>query len=134
MSSDENMVEYHEFDAARDMKDPKLLLGMIFANVRVFREALKMHSIKNGYEFEYKRNDGDRVIIVCKVSYGWRIHASQMSSTDIFQIKTMKGNHHKCGRTYNNKFANSSWLSQQYVLGEVNGLSHMQCGCHEKIC
>ena len=97
------------------MKDPKLVLGIVFANVKVFREALKMHSIINGYEFAYQINDGDRVAVVCKVGCGWRIHATQMHGSETFQIKTMKENPHKCGRTYNNKLANSSWLSQQYL-------------------
>lgn len=38
-----------------------------------------------------------------------------MHGIETFQIKTMKGNPHNCGRAYNNKFANSSWLSHQYL-------------------
>lgn len=52
---DQNVLDFPEFYVARDMKDPKLVIGMVFANVRVFRKALKMHSIMNGYEFDYQK-------------------------------------------------------------------------------
>lgn len=64
--------EFPEFDEKRHMSNPELKLGMLFSNVKVFRAALEMHSIKNGDEFEYKKNEGDRVTIVCKAGCSWR--------------------------------------------------------------
>ncbi|MCD7465898.1 hypothetical protein HAX54_002108, partial [Datura stramonium] len=42
------------------MEDPKLLLGMAFSSVNVFKEALKEHAIKTGYVFNYIKNESSR--------------------------------------------------------------------------
>lgn len=110
------MIVYPHFNEERDMKQPELRLGMQFTNVRVYREALKLFSIQNGFEFEYLRNDSDRVTVVFTGECGWRVHASLMHGTITFQIKTIRGNNpHTCGRKFQNRNATSKWLSQQYL-------------------
>ncbi|KAF7119302.1 hypothetical protein RHSIM_Rhsim13G0148900 [Rhododendron simsii] len=60
----------------RHMNDPDLQVGTMFASAAVFRAVLRKHTILNGTNFEFKKNDGDRVTTICKNKCGWRIHAS----------------------------------------------------------
>lgn len=49
--------EFTEFVEERDMKNPKLVCGMLFPNVRVFRALLKEYHIKEGYQYKYLNNE-----------------------------------------------------------------------------
>ncbi|KAL3535433.1 hypothetical protein ACH5RR_003894 [Cinchona calisaya] len=84
------LTKFPVFYEKRDMDNLKLKLGMIFKDVKVFRAALRENSIKEGYEFRFVKNDGNRVTVVCDDECPWRIHASKMQGSNTFQIKTMK--------------------------------------------
>ncbi|KAI8530848.1 hypothetical protein RHMOL_Rhmol11G0090800 [Rhododendron molle] len=45
-------VKYPEFNEDKDMKSPKLVEGMLFPNVKVFRTFLKKFHVRNGYMTE----------------------------------------------------------------------------------
>lgn len=85
------------------MKNPKLVCGMLFPNVRVFRALLKEYHIKEGYLYKYLKNEKSRVTVQC-------IHnekdmeglGSKTHDNGSFQIKRTRGKH-SCLRTYENK-------------------------------
>lgn len=70
------------------MERPELEVGMLFANVGVFRAALRKHAFQNGTKFTFLKNEGNRVTAICKNKCGWRIHASYFQDTIAFQIKS----------------------------------------------
>ena len=86
------------------MDNLKLKLGMKFANISIYRAALREHAIHNWYDFKFVKNEGTKVTVVYKQECGWRIHASPFQMTSTFQIKSMK-DAHSCPRSYNNKQA-----------------------------
>ncbi|XP_043710035.1 uncharacterized protein LOC122658938 isoform X1 [Telopea speciosissima] len=65
-----------------------------FSNVQEFRDALHKYSIAHGFAYRFKKNDPHRVTVTCK-SEGcpWRIHASRLSTTQLFCIKRMTPTH-----------------------------------------
>lgn len=89
--------------AASDPRQQKLLkswkncitgVHQRFNNVHDFRDALYKYSIANGFTYRFKKNEGRRVTAKCKAEgCPWRIHASRVPTTQLFQIKTMNGTH-----------------------------------------
>lgn len=116
--------EFIEFVEERNMKNPKLVCGMLFPNVRVFRALLKEYHIKEGYQYKYLKNERSRVTVQCihneKDMEGlgspctFRLHASKTHDNGSFQIKRIRGKH-SCLRTYENKWATSTWLAHKYA-------------------
>lgn len=107
--------QFTEFFEDRDMERPQLEVGMLFANVGVFRAALRKHAIQNGTEFTFLKNEGHRVTPICKNKCGWRIHASYFQDTNSFQIKSLKCHPCQFPRQYRIRHANSAWLSRTYL-------------------
>ncbi|KAH7842080.1 hypothetical protein Vadar_001246 [Vaccinium darrowii] len=111
-------VKFPEFSEERDMKNPKLVEGMLFPNVKVFRTFLKEFHLRNGSEYKYLKNEGRRVTVKCKYEVQerceWRLHASRVGKSTTYQIKKLNGEH-TCPRIYHNKWASAQWLSQKYV-------------------
>ncbi|KAF4356500.1 hypothetical protein F8388_026972 [Cannabis sativa] len=72
--------------------------GMIFANVEVFRKALREHFIANDRDFKYISNDQRRVRATCKGNgCEWLIFASRVNSDEsTFQVKKLE-EEHTCG-------------------------------------
>lgn len=97
-----------------DMNKPKLIEGMKFPNMVVFRKLLREYHIKEGYEFKFLKNESRRVTVKCAHDCGFRLHASPMYEERSFQIKKID-QQHSCTRTYTNNNATSSWLSQRYL-------------------
>lgn len=65
-----------------------------FNNVHDFRDALYKYSVAHGFTYCFKKNEGLRVTAKCKAEgCPWRIHASRVPTTQLFQIKTMNGMH-----------------------------------------
>ncbi|KAI8531764.1 hypothetical protein RHMOL_Rhmol11G0161000 [Rhododendron molle] len=114
-SDEEGKIEFAEFFEDRDMERPDLELGMIFANATLFRAALRKHTIQNGTEFTFVKNDGDRVTAVCSNGCGWRVHASYFQNTKSFQIKSLVNHPCSCPRQYRLRHANSVWLARTYM-------------------
>ncbi|KAH7851504.1 hypothetical protein Vadar_012573 [Vaccinium darrowii] len=80
--------EYEEFVEERDMKNPRLVCGMLFPNVRKFRALLKEYHIKEGFEFKYLKNEGTRVIVQCihNPTCSFRLHASRTHDNGSFHV------------------------------------------------
>ncbi|XP_058217543.1 uncharacterized protein LOC131328640 [Rhododendron vialii] len=80
-----------------------------------FRDALRKYSIVHSFEFDFVKNETERVTAVCKVkSCKWNIYARLDKVSGCFYIKRYY-NVHCCGvagRTTKNCHANSSLISQ----------------------
>ncbi|XP_058192052.1 uncharacterized protein LOC131309432 [Rhododendron vialii] len=80
-----------------------------------FRDALRKYSIVHSFEFDFVKNETERVTAVCKVkSCKWNIHARLDKVSGCFYIKRYY-NIHCCGVarcTTKNCHANSSLISQ----------------------
>ncbi|KAI8572669.1 hypothetical protein RHMOL_Rhmol01G0217400 [Rhododendron molle] len=80
-----------------------------------FRDALRKYSIVHSFEFDFVKNETERVTAVCKVkSCKWNIHARLDKVSDCYYIKRYY-NVHSCGvagRTTKNCHANSTLISQ----------------------
>ncbi|XP_058218763.1 uncharacterized protein LOC131329571 [Rhododendron vialii] len=96
------------------MKNPQLIIGMKFPNVRVFRKLLREYHIKEGYTFKFVKNESTRVTVKCAFDCGFRLHASPMYGEKSFQIKNI-WQQHTCTRNYTNNNATASWLSNKYL-------------------
>nr|DAD38449.1 TPA_asm: hypothetical protein HUJ06_009090 [Nelumbo nucifera] len=68
-----------------------------FNSVNDFRDALRKYSIAHGFAYMFKNNDSRRVSAKCKAEgCPWRVHASKLSTTQLFRIKKMNATH-TCG-------------------------------------
>ncbi|XP_050236963.1 uncharacterized protein LOC126686777 [Mercurialis annua] len=68
-----------------------------FNDVKELREALRRYCIALGFKCKFKHNDNARVSAKCKAEgCPWRFHASRLSTTQLFRIKTMNDTH-TCG-------------------------------------
>ncbi|XP_058216761.1 uncharacterized protein LOC131327633 [Rhododendron vialii] len=80
-----------------------------------FRDALLKYSIVHSFEFDFVKNETERVIAVCMVKYcKWNIHARLNKVSGCFYIRRYY-NVHSCGvagRTTKNCHANSTLISQ----------------------
>ncbi|KAL8108829.1 uncharacterized protein LOC141672190 isoform X1 [Apium graveolens] len=65
-----------------------------FSSFPEFRDALHKYSIAHGFTYKFKKNDSQRVSVVCKAEgCQWRIWASKVASTQLICIKKMIGIH-----------------------------------------
>jgi hypothetical protein len=60
-------MRYRKFNESYDMRIlVELEKGLLFANTRVFKKALKWYAVQHEFAFKYKHNDRVRVNAVCK--------------------------------------------------------------------
>jgi len=95
-------------------KDFKFKLGMEFGSLKDFKQALMEHSVLNGKEVKFVKNDQKRVRAICKKKCGFLIMASRVGGRETYRVKTLIGRH-KCGRVFGNKNANKDWIAQVLI-------------------
>ena len=109
------LPKFQEFRQDTDMTQPELKLGLTFPSGKVFKDAIREHSIRSGKEIKFKVNDSNRVRAVCKdKNCKWLCYASFLCKTTTFAIKTYMPEH-TCPRTNENRFATSRWLCKKYM-------------------
>jgi len=97
---------------AEDMnKSFKFRLEMKLCSMKDFKHALMEHSVLNGKEIKFVKNDDKRVRVVCKNKCGFLIMVSKVGGSQTFRVKTLVGSH-RCGRVMFNKNANKDWVAQ----------------------
>lgn len=96
------------------MDHPKLEVGMKFASVHIFREALREYTISNSIRLHFKRNERKKISVHCKEKCGWRIYASQNRNEKTFQIKSVNGEC-TCARTFENNSVTSKWIANKFI-------------------
>ncbi|XP_026457286.1 uncharacterized protein LOC113358003 isoform X1 [Papaver somniferum] len=84
-----------------------------FNNAHEFRDALRKFSIAHGFAYVLKKNDSHRVTVKCKAEgCPWRIHASRLSTTQLFCIKRMTPTHTCEGSVVTSGYqATTSWIA-----------------------
>uniref|UniRef100_A0A6V7QX45 SWIM-type domain-containing protein n=1 Tax=Ananas comosus var. bracteatus TaxID=296719 RepID=A0A6V7QX45_ANACO len=116
-SSEDDLVmrrRYPEFRAETDMQNPQFGIGMLFASMKEFRQAIREYSIKNRYNIKLVKNEKDKVRAVCKEGCPWLIYASWITGKKTVQVKRYDFEH-KCFKNFKNKFVTSSWLAKKYI-------------------
>ncbi|XP_014499233.1 uncharacterized protein LOC106760293 [Vigna radiata var. radiata] len=123
VASDEDVSEdrrkFPKYRAEDMTKTFKFKLGMEFKSLKDFKSALQEHSVLNGKEVKFVKNDLKRVRVVCKKGCGFVIMASKVGGRKTFRVKTLVGRH-KCGRVFGNKSASAQWIAQVLVDIFVN--------------
>ncbi|WVY98174.1 hypothetical protein V8G54_030325 [Vigna mungo] len=121
-SDEDERVKKTKFKKYRqdDMsKNFKFELGMEFCTLREFKNAVMEHSLLNGKDVKFVKNDGTRARAVCKNKCGFVIMASKVGCKQTFCVKTLVGQHN-CGRVFGNKSANINWIAQVLTDRFVN--------------
>ncbi|ONK59443.1 uncharacterized protein A4U43_C08F6480 [Asparagus officinalis] len=89
-------------------------VGQVFANTRVFRDALHKYAIAKSFAYKFIKNDGPRITVRCTVKEcPWRIYASKSPDKHELTIKKMN-DVHNCGRESGrerNRLATQSWIA-----------------------
>jgi hypothetical protein len=105
-----------EFDEG-DMGDPKLAVGQTFTGAKQFRQAVRTYTLFRGKDIEFIKNDGNRVIGVCRSrSDGcpWRVYGALVTGEMTFMLKSMNPTH-RCTRKYKSSIVTSRWIADRMV-------------------
>ncbi|OAY84632.1 hypothetical protein ACMD2_20575 [Ananas comosus] len=100
-----------------DVNNPIMEIGAKYPNVSSFRDALTHFALLNEFEYNLQKSDLLRVTATCaKFNCKWRIHASRLQDSLVFQIKTLQGEHtctsaNRC----RNKVATQSWVCNRVI-------------------
>lgn len=103
-----------------------------FNSVRDFRDALRKYSVAHGFLYTFKNNDNQRVTAKCKTEgCAWRIHASRLSTTQLFRIKKINGTH-TCGAGSGTSTANNYHASTKLLASIVKEKLRDSPNCRPK--
>lgn len=91
------------------------MVDLKFKTFREFKDAVAHHSIPNGRETNYLKNDRKRCRIGCKKECDFLVMASKVGGSQTFKIKSWVSKH-TCGRVCDNKNAASRWISNMIVV------------------
>ena len=89
-SDDEGGEHYQDFNELIGMENPNLCKGMRFSNKEIYLKALREWAIRRGFHYVLNKSTSQRVRALCKDNCGFRIHASKLRESSVFQIKTFK--------------------------------------------
>jgi hypothetical protein len=98
-----------------DMEDPHLDVGMPFDSVAQFRKAMREYNLFRGKDVEFTKNDGDRVIGVCRNNAKGcplRVYGSLVPGEMTFILKLLNPDH-RCTRCYKSSIVTSRWIADR---------------------
>ncbi|PKI41144.1 hypothetical protein CRG98_038461, partial [Punica granatum] len=101
-----------KFRPERDMKDPKFQRGMLFATMKVLKQAVRHYVILNKVNVVFEKNHKDRVNAKCK-NCEWILRASLNKKHQAIQIKKFR-DEHTCGKEVPTRFVSYRWISKEY--------------------
>ena len=113
-SDGENIPKYTKYKMDLMCKEFEFKIGMEFSSLEQFKEAIMEHSVLNGKEVKFQKNDAVRCRVVCKNKCGFLVLVSKCGGTHTFRVKTLVPQH-TCGRVFDNKNANSKWVAKVMV-------------------
>ncbi|KAK3036768.1 hypothetical protein RJ639_029733 [Escallonia herrerae] len=88
---------------------------MIFADNKVFKDAVKQYSINKARPIKFTKNMRTKIRVVCKSEdCGWFVYASTHDKSTSVHVKTV-GENHTCSRQHINRAAGSKWLAKKYM-------------------
>jgi hypothetical protein len=106
-------VEFHDVD----MTYPKLHIGMSFTSAKQFRQVVRTYNLMKGEDVEFTKNDGDRVIGICRSKSEvcpWRVYGSLVPGEFTFMVKSLNPTHN-CTRKYKSSIVTSKWIADRMV-------------------
>ncbi|KAJ1433698.1 Transposase, MuDR, plant [Sesbania bispinosa] len=89
-------------------------LGMEFSSLKQFKDAILEHSMLNGRQIRYVKNDTVRVRVACSQSCEFTMLVSRVGRSTTYRVKTLVGRH-TCGRVFDNNNAKASWVAKAVV-------------------
>lgn len=104
---------YPKFRSEDLTKTFKFTVGMEFSSLKQFKDAILEHNVLNGKQVKFRKNDADRVRVVCKSfdTCGYTALVSRVVRSHTFRVKTLVPKH-TCGRVFDNKNAKSEWVAK----------------------
>ncbi|KAL4386600.1 hypothetical protein GQ457_09G006940 [Hibiscus cannabinus] len=116
--ADDRRRRYHEFNSEVDLENPQFRKGLVFADQKIIKAAVREYGVRNRYNVRLKVNDSKRLQAVCKDGCPWMLWASRVSPKDStntsWQIKTYVGEHN-CIRDVKNRNYTYRWVAKAYV-------------------
>ena len=96
--------------------DFKFNPGLEFTSLIQYKDAVIEHSVLNGWEIFFPKNDRTRVLAQCKKKdiCKWRVLCSKVGGKQTYSVKTMKGPH-TCRRVLNNRTASARCVSSKII-------------------
>ncbi|XP_028800388.1 uncharacterized protein LOC114755691 [Neltuma alba] len=113
-NEDKPITSYDKYNPAEMCKDFKFSLGMEFTSIKQFKDALKEHSLLNGYVFDYVKNDKERCRVKCKSKCGWLMFVSKEADSSTYRLKTLNPKH-AWGVTIDATRASTDWIAEKIV-------------------
>jgi hypothetical protein len=98
-----------------DMEDPHLDVGMSFDSAAQFRKAVREYNLFRGKDVKFTKNDGDRVIGVCRNNAKGcpcRVYGSLVPGDMTFILKSLNPDH-RCTRCYKSLIVTSRWIADK---------------------
>ncbi|XP_021809675.1 uncharacterized protein LOC110753160 [Prunus avium] len=112
------LSKFKQFRRETDIRTIEFHLGMVFANAKEFKEAVKWHFVNHCRSYKFKINDWYKVKAVCKAEpCPWSVYASSNDMSDRhspLHVKTLVQNH-TCGTDENNTSVTITWLAKRYA-------------------
>ncbi|KAJ1429703.1 Transposase, MuDR, plant [Sesbania bispinosa] len=88
----------------------KFKLGMEFSSLKEFKDAILEHSVLNGREIIFEKNDKVGARVRCSQTCDFVALVSKVGGSSTYRMKTLNSTH-TCGRVFNNKNAKSKWVA-----------------------
>ena len=129
-SEDERQLPvWPQYEQDADYGEVYLELGMEFATLDQFKQAVRDFNIFSGREFYFVKNDQRRCRARCRSKEcKWEIYCAISSVTRSYQVKTFH-DQHTCPRVYRNKRADTNWVVSKLVhrLRTQPNMTHAEC-------
>ena len=87
--SDESDVEknkYLVFKLPGKMFDYEWEVGTYFATKDDFQEAVKTYYVHSGYALKFKKNDKERMRVICKAGCNWMLYCARIRNEETWQV------------------------------------------------
>ncbi|WMV32539.1 hypothetical protein MTR67_025924 [Solanum verrucosum] len=88
-------------------------LGMVFKDVKEFRQAVTKYAVKRRVQVEKWVNEPKKVRVRCKDGCPWLLYGCLDKTTNNFMIKTYNPKH-TCNKTTRNYLCNAKFLSEAF--------------------
>ena len=102
--------------------DFQFKVGMEFSSLKQFKDAIIEHSVLNGRQLRFQKNDTLRVRVRCKENCGFMAYCSKVGRTHTYRLKTLSEKH-TCGRVLNKKMPGQSGLQMLWL---TNSKTHQR--------
>ncbi|XP_017245957.1 uncharacterized protein LOC108217625 [Daucus carota subsp. sativus] len=101
------------FNEMTPASDIKWRVGLIFADKKQLKNAVRSSSMETGRPYHYLVDDKRRVQVGCAKSCPFKMWVTHIKENQGWQIKTLR-DEHNCVWTYNNMLVTVKWLADKY--------------------